>query len=75
MFQLSISTLQSNPVFPLHQALSLLLCVAIQACAHVIFNTTAVFPFGFNSICGTNNFSITQIPHALQVAWLFTYMN
>ena len=49
----------------------LLLCVAVQVCTHVVSTRTTVFPFGLNSICETNNFSITQIPRALQVARLF----
>ncbi len=44
------------------------LCVVFHACTYVISNGTTVFPFGFN-------FSITQIPQALQVAWLLTYVN
>lgn len=48
-----------------------LLCVVVQACTHVVSNRTTVFPFGLNSICETNNFSITQIPRALQVVRLF----
>lgn len=39
-----------------------------QACAHAISNRAIVFPVGFNSICETNNVSITEIPHSLQVA-------
>lgn len=43
-------------------------CVVAQACTHAISNRAIVFPVGFNSICETNNVSITEIPHSLQVA-------